>query len=257
PENDPVVFTTDYGLEIKYANALTYLTGYTYFTAGGVNWVIIGYDPSVSGCVGDFTGEFQQNAGPVQGGFSQTSTIDRTPAGNAIAREMYAISSEAKPNKEIGDGCVLCLAEKAVDPDGVQFNTSTSVGNNYKGSNLEKYINETIYGGTSELSLALQALPIAPQKLTTLYYGSATSTIENAHLFPLAGIKNTESFYVTSYLDSVTKCEIGVSWWLRSGDLPISGSAYYVRANGSIASYYDVTTTYGVRPAFVLQLYSA
>ncbi|MFQ6749268.1 MAG: hypothetical protein ACLRFR_00305, partial [Clostridia bacterium] len=26
PENDPVVYTTDYGLEIKYSNSLTYLT---------------------------------------------------------------------------------------------------------------------------------------------------------------------------------------------------------------------------------------
>ncbi|MBR3791006.1 MAG: hypothetical protein IKK20_04315, partial [Clostridia bacterium] len=133
-DNDPVVFTTDYGLEIKYANALTYLTGYTYFTAGGVNWVIIGYDSSMADFVGDFSGETALNADPVQGYNNQFSTLDNTPAGLAIAKEMLAISSLAKPNEEIGDGCVLCLAEKHVNPDGVQFNTSTSLGNNYKGS---------------------------------------------------------------------------------------------------------------------------
>ncbi|MFQ6749498.1 MAG: hypothetical protein ACLRFR_01485, partial [Clostridia bacterium] len=54
PENDPVVYTTVSGLEIKYANSLTNtaFSGYTYFTMGkyknnDVNWVIIGYDPSV------------------------------------------------------------------------------------------------------------------------------------------------------------------------------------------------------------------
>ena len=259
PENDPVVYTTDYGLEIKYANALTYLTGYTYFTAGGVNWVIIGYDLSMSGYVGDWSGHVEK--GQIQGNFSQSDTIDKTPAGLAIKKEMFAISSLAKPNEEIGDGCVLCLAEKHVNSDGVQFNTSTSVGNNYKGSNLEKYINETIYGGTSELSLALQALPIAPQKLTTLYYGSATSTIENAHLFPLAGANGTESFYLDNYLTPNTdQMFCGREWWLRSGNVGRFGDAYILGTDNYKYAYADNGYTLvtkgsnGVRPVFVLEV---
>ncbi|MBO5309867.1 MAG: hypothetical protein J6A98_01530 [Clostridia bacterium] len=101
PENDPVVYTTDYGLEIKYANALTNtnLAGYTYFTLGEydgtpVTWVILGYDPSMSDWVGDFTGA-KFGSGPIQGGYIQSTTIDDTPAGEAIGTELHyvAISS--------------------------------------------------------------------------------------------------------------------------------------------------------------------
>ena len=117
PETDPVVYTTASGLEIKCSNALTNtnLASYTYFTMGSydgtpVNWVIIGYDPSVSGLVGEYSGDFNQG-GLIQGGHNVNSTLDNSPMGNAIRKEFFAISSEAKPNDEIGDGCVLCFEE--------------------------------------------------------------------------------------------------------------------------------------------------
>ena len=64
PENDPVVFTTDYGLDIKWhltgykedPSTLDKISsgkfkGYAYITAGGVNWAIIGYSSNITASI--------------------------------------------------------------------------------------------------------------------------------------------------------------------------------------------------------------
>ncbi|MFQ6749907.1 MAG: hypothetical protein ACLRFR_03635 [Clostridia bacterium] len=251
PENDPVVYTTDYGLEIKYANALTNtaLAGYTYFEAGGVNWVIIGYDSSVSEFVGSFTGVMGTGANVIQGGFNQFSTLDDTPAGLAIRKDMFAISSEAVPDEVIGDGCVLCLAAENVGE--TTFNPERGMGSNYQGSNLQSYIN-TYYDEHQDL----KRLPIVAQTLTTRYcYG--TTTITDAYLFPLAGWNAQESFYYGTYLQSQPKCSNATFWWLRSGSEGSSKAdgAWALNAEGVIHYYNWVSLEFGVRPAFVLNVF--
>ncbi|MBR3790688.1 MAG: hypothetical protein IKK20_02670 [Clostridia bacterium] len=251
PENDPVVYTTDYGLEIKYANALTNtnLASYTYFEAGGYNWVIIGYDSSVSSFVGDFSGETRGDL--VQGQFSQSSTVDNSPAGQAIRKEMWAISSSAKPNEEIGDGCVLCLAEMPVDDgDGVAFNINRSDGNCYKDSNLQKWIDDFHINN-------LSYLPIISQDLKTIYSGASSgANIGSCFLFPLAGANNSETFYYESYLNQSERV-CGRVWGLRSGYTSSSDSVYSVGTDGSVSKTnynYYVTYMRAVRPAFVLKI---
>ncbi|MFQ6749551.1 MAG: hypothetical protein ACLRFR_01755, partial [Clostridia bacterium] len=185
PKNDPVVFTTDYGLEIKYANALTNtaMSGYTYFTMGEyegypVNWVIIGYDSSMADFVGDFSGETGPSANPVQGENNQNSTIDDTPAGIAIKKEMFAISSEAVENDEIGDGCVLVIAEQIIIFNKVMNSTNSS---NYQGSSFQSY-HEDLYN--SDLGLTdTQKKFIVPQTLKNIYYNTS-STSYNQYIFP-------------------------------------------------------------------------
>ncbi|MBR2433746.1 MAG: hypothetical protein IKB21_04015, partial [Clostridia bacterium] len=271
PENDPVIFTTDYGLEIKLhdagvpsislkgSNGSTTVssTSWNYISAGGYNWIIIGSYSTSSYTISTLTGTQYSTIG---------SLADSTPAGTAVkgdvSKQVIKINNLTVPafsnakagyNGEIPFGCVLCLCATNI--------TSTTFGsnNNYSGSNLQSYINNTVYGSDSELSIGLQGLSIVPQKLTTLYAASEPSIIENAYVFPLAFRSNTESFYLRSYLDTNTKSNIGASWWLRSGIASYSSRAYYVYTDGSVGNSgnYGVTHSYGVRPAFVLQLYSA
>ena len=283
PENDPVIFTTDYGLEIKSHNAgeapisvnqsngtITNASGTTwnYISAGGYNWIIIGQYSSST---------YSFNPSPLAGNMYAGNNPDGTDAGNAIegASEngllqvgtitIPAFTNAAVPsNGEIPIGCVLCLSETEIGSP-VQFNTSTSKGNNYKGSNLEKHINETIYDGESTLSIALQSLPIIPQTLTTMYYGSNISTIENAYLFPLAVESASESFRIQTYFQPGTSFGLDSQerWWTRSGynTRSNSHSHYVIRHDypnpdeeNTYAGNVTSTDVY-VRPAFVLRLY--
>lgn len=259
-ENDPVIFTTESGIEIKYANALTNtnLAGYTYFTMGkyirsttnvtyNINWVIIGYDPSVERLVGDFSGNLYQKD-PVQGGFSQSSTIDRTPAGNAIAMEMYAISSLAKPNDEIGDGCVLCFSQLALASSAFGSN------NNYKDSDLQTFM-INLYENNLNLEV-WQKNMIVPQDLKQTFGASSSSEVKQQYFFPLSA--RGEKFDIHYYLNDQS-LRIAYSmidntasaYWLRSGQ---SGSQYaFVDVTGYTYWGGDYNMS-GVRPAFVLKL---
>ena len=260
-EDDPVIFTTESGVEIKYANSLSNsnLAGYTYFTMGkyirsttnvtyNINWVIIGYDPSVERFVGDFSGDLYQNAGLVQGGFSQTSTIDHTPAGNAIAREMYAISSLAKPNDEIGDGCVLCFSQLALASNAFGSN------NNYKDSDLQTFM-INLYENNLNLEV-WQKNMIVPQDLKQTFGASSSSEVKQQYFFPLSA--RGEKFDIHYYLNDQS-LRIAYSmidntasaYWLRSGQ---SGSQYAFVDETGYTGWGGTYNLSGVRPAFVLKL---
>ena len=248
-ENDPVVYTTSSGLQIKYANSLAYLTGHTYFTTGGYDWVIIGYDPSLSDCVGNYQNieGVIHGLDTIKGDHSLTSTLDVSPAGQAIMKDNWFISSEAVANDEIGDLCVLCICATHIG--------KSSTASNYASSPLRTYIDDTIYGGTSELSIALQALHIVPQTLTTSYYNGGISTIENAYLFPLAHGPD-ETFSVRTYLNTKEKLTYSDVWWLRSGCNGTSSYATEVYGQeGKIMSWWNsVGTALAVKPSFVVQI---
>ena len=136
PENDPVIATTDWGLEIKFHNAGEYqgagyllsnpstngtvstaaLSGYLYFQGGTYNgvsnlkWVIIGYSTNAV-----------TSTGPVKA--TNLGIPDTTDAGNALnsaSSKGVLISTQYKfnaytnavGNAEIPAGCVLCISEK-------------------------------------------------------------------------------------------------------------------------------------------------
>ena len=265
PANDPVVYTTAGGLEIKCSNALTNtsLASYTYFTMGEyngtpLNWVIIGYDPSVSGYVGEFSGEVD-DVDPIQGDFSFGSTVDNSPMGNAIKKEMFAISSSAVENDEIGDGCVLCFAEDII--------TSTTYGSNnkYRDSSLRTFLTNMLDRDLS-FSDSEKAL-LQPRDLTSAYCFSTLNvqydTLEDQYIFPLAGNNYGESavrkenFERYIYLGEGESSACGDIYWTRSSTA--SGKTYTMCVNTNGTALHDVnyaicTKTYGVRPAFVMKL---
>ena len=285
PENDPVVFTTSSGLEIKYANAEltnTNLAGYTYFTMGkyngyDVNWVIIGYDPSMVDYVGDFSGYGLTDLDPLQGENSVLTTIDETPAGDAIRKEAisFLISNLAKPNEEIGDGCVLCLSECTLGTS--IFGTNN---NNYEGSTLQHNM-QKLYD--EELNLSKwQKNMIVPQKICNFYVNFQVSVSSNQYIFPMGAeymnvyeeivscCNSTGSSYfgMVDYLSTNalrSSYQIGsgeeIAYLARWGSQTYSTDVYIYWATGGpfckIGSFGDhryVTTEFGRRPAFVLKI---
>ena len=136
PQNDPVVATTDWGLDIKFHNAGEYsgagylvsnpstngtvstaaLSGYLYFQGGTYNgvsnlkWVIIGYSTNAI-----------TSTGPVKA--TNLGIPDSSPAGTAAKADsskgtlistQYKLNAftNAVGNAEIPAGCVLCISEK-------------------------------------------------------------------------------------------------------------------------------------------------
>ena len=147
--NDPVIYTTESGLEIKYGNAAPStinsslgsgnLKGFPYFTTTSgsttYTWVIIGRNANVTFLDGDiqsylFSTWKSQNASQGMGfgsSFFTNTYEESTPAGNSIKAEIPSKSyvndyphvniSGVKATSEIPSGCVLVLA-----------NTSTYTG---------------------------------------------------------------------------------------------------------------------------------
>lgn len=257
PETDPTVYTTSTGLEIKYANELSNsnLAGYTYFTMGEydgtpVNWVIIGYDPSVSNLVGEYTGDFNQG-GLIQGGHNVNSTLDNSPMGNAIRKEFFAISNQAVENDEIGDCCVLCLSECVLC-------TSQFASNNiYEGSILQERMHE-LYENNLNLSVAEKQY-VKKQSFSTNYL-STSCTSEDQDFFSLAG--RSEKFNCISYLTSANLRYTTLiatnnlnTYWLRSGYTSNSYVYHVGDTTDAVVGYGGKPSlAMGVRPAFVMKL---
>ena len=266
-EDDPVVFTTDYGLEIKYANAFTNtnLAGYTYFTMGkytynnltyDVNWVIIGYDPTVSFYVRNFTGEVNVNkySYVTQGEYSYTTTIDSSPAGKAIIEDCTAISSQAVENDEIGDGCVLCIAECVI---------GTAAGSHtYTGTALKTAMD------TMPLTLGLTDSQMSKIQTVDVYCLNNNSlkqyiTYEDLQFFPLPSLYQDENFSMANYLPEGS-LRIGYDIVARSptayysmsglGSFSWDWGGYIIPADGVGHTGARIGTVSGVRPAFVLNL---
>ena len=151
PENDPVIATTDWGLDIKFHNALgsyagvstSALSGYVYFSMGTysgttVNWVVIGHATNVAQRV-YYNGSYA-SLGSKYGTYTAADYINHTtltqaayyknniretasPAGSAISgdasKELVhdfanVLFANSVANAEISSGCVLCISEKVL-----------------------------------------------------------------------------------------------------------------------------------------------
>ena len=136
-EDDPIVYTTESGINIKYSlNSITTspgfgtnsgLGGYCYFTTNdGTNdyvWVIIGKSPDVSTNYRvDYnianwisTSEYR---GSLRDEFLNNQYETASPAGELVStifsENEHVIGDDILSNDEIPSGCVLCLANGSV-----------------------------------------------------------------------------------------------------------------------------------------------
>ena len=138
PENDPVIYTTESGLEIKYGgldlNASLGsgpLKGYPYFTMGtysskAVNWIIIGRNSNLTtfnNAIQNYLfSTWKNKTSAIYNKYFFGNTYETTtPAGSAINTAVSSKSyiqdfekislSSITTNSEIPSGCVLAISE--------------------------------------------------------------------------------------------------------------------------------------------------
>ena len=280
PETDPIIYTTDYGLDIRWSMAGlpsgTFM-GYAYIKHGGKNWAIIGYSnktKTLSSGELNLANLIKYYSYYTLSGYDQNSIWQwaveesSTPAKNAIWNEyslvskdvIYSLSSVNAilksalfPNAvcnevtsaELEANEVLCFCQDTIGSS--YFNATGS--NRYYGSTLKTTI-DTFYENN------MTDLPIVGKALTTTCYGETDSTSitasNPAYMFPLAGVSSTETFYYDHY-SLGSNIRINTDWWLRSGHPQSAVAKYYSNAYGfQFANYLNHST--GVRPAFVLEI---
>lgn len=293
PENDPVVWVTDNGFEIKSHNVAVSSgtttvssTSWKYVTLGSYNWIIIGYstkelNQSVSGHVNINNTSYNDY-------FSITNTTnlvnklgtDTTDAGSiiksasvekkariylssavSVPTKLKAVFTNAVGNTEIPAGCVLCLCAGTT---GESYYDATSRQAYFPGSDLDTAMT-TVYNNIKSAANN----QIVESQLTTYWFDDnydKTKYTHNEFLFPLAS--NTgwdastypQNYCVETYLNTAAKRDIDATWWLRSGSTWSQVRyVYLVNGSGLISGSYEpcevYSNSYGVRPAFVLKLY--
>lgn len=224
PENDPVIFTTESGLDIKFHGAILSngaLNGYAYVTMANKNWIIIGKSTSGLSTFSKWS-FYQKIVTPSSSSpHFETSTVagkaiwgDNTM--NDIIQGSFTVpgslaGTSVTANSEIPSGCVLVLSEKllaycsaGVNSYACPYNTSSPL---YK--TIEPYCKNT--SGTMSSTIGFTAAEMAliqPQTLTSAYIANTSSnpdnypyyepkkvTLTGQYLFPLAyaGVTNANS----------------------------------------------------------------
>ena len=222
PENDPVIYTTESGLEIKFGGESVSdqlasgkpLSGYPYFTMGtysgyAVNWVIIGRNTNdtvfTSAISAHLYSTWKTNNSASSATFENkgyyffNNTYETTtPAGSAIngvvpsksyVADVTKATKTVVGNDEVPQGCVLAISECSM---GTSAFDDTNPAN-YEGSPLQT-ATLALYDSGLGLSTAQKNMIIA-QNLTNCYNTSTNgatstptynSTSNNQKIFPLA-----------------------------------------------------------------------
>ena len=286
PENDPVVWVTDNGFEIKSHNVsvssgttTVSTVSYKYVTLGSWNWIIIGYstkslNQSISGVVNvantsysdyisitDTTnivnklGTDTTDAGSIIKSASLEKNARIYISGVSVPTKLKTIFTNAVGNTEIPYGCVLCLCAGTTGTS--IYEDSKTYKAYFPGSDLDTAMT-TVYNSISSAAGGA----IQSTSLTTYWYNgsAATKYTHSEYLFPLAcstyWSNYSQNYCVETYLNSDAKRNIDFAWWLRSGYSSNSYSAYFVNTAGGLYVFGDyVSTSFYVRPAFVLKLY--
>ena len=271
-ENDPVIYTTDYGLDIKWhltgylADASTLTTiesgkfsGYAYIEAAGVKWAIVGRSSNITELlcgqinIGNVLSKFASFSGYDAGSLWDflLELDDSTDAGASIYNVYQTIDSYAYakpatgayanlttifPNaKEITDTSVLATNEVLCFAQGIVQSSITfnaSTSSNRYSSSNLKSTIDKWYDDNLKSSWDSY---IVSKTLKTTYSGGSADPC-TAKLFPLAGASSSESFYYGTYMSAGKGGNMAqsVHWWLRSGDPATSERAYIVHLNGTV-----------------------
>ena len=282
PKNDPIIYTTESGLEIKYGGldlegtlSSGNLKGYPYFTMGtysgkAVNWVIIGratdvtQNVQIDGTESVLFSNWKESSMRNLSNYFMNNIFETdSPAGNAInsitASKSYVVDDKIittsltslVSDSNITSGCVLAWCESSFLIEGA-INSSNS--SNYQGSKLQT-LHQNLYDTGLSLSDSQKVL-IQPQSFTNTYYSSSSSSSSNQSLFPLA--TRGEKFTVSTYLTTNTLRANGLAVLSRSGHYDLNGSYHMwqcIDTDGSIdCTTYNVSTNRYFRPAMVVSI---
>ena len=217
PENDPVICTTESGLEIKfhqtfkdyYAGNLETgaLAGYSYVTMGKynnnpINWVVIGM--SNAGLGGASLGDVDWGIDQTPAGLAVEDSILNKVANTTIVGDnnalIYYLNGVAMSD-ELEQGELLMLSEGILGTAKVATGSNHN-SNYYSGSPLKSSIDAIANNFTDE-----EKTFIVPQTINSRQVSWGTNTVNNALLFPLAtNYYYDDNLISTTAYDSQNSC---------------------------------------------------
>ena len=294
PETDPVIYTTDYGLDVKmhltgYKSDPSTLgklssgkfSGYAYISAASVNWAIIGYSSTITNKsltghlnIANILSTYSSFTGYSSNTFWSTLLNTSTPAGSKIYNEyksgkdvvynnaavsgIYANPAALFPNaKAITDTSVLAQDEVLCFAQAIVQSDVTFNASTSSGNRYStSNLKDVVDTWYKDNLESLLDSYIAEKTLKTTYSGGSAADSCTVKLFPLAGASSSESFYYGTYMSigSGGNMDVDDEWWLRSG-YGSSDLAYSVDTAGIVTTLkYYVHAPWGVRPAFVLKI---
>ena len=238
PENDPVIYTTESGLEIKYGGENVNdqiasgqpLAGYPYFTMGTyngyeVNWVIIGRntnDTVFTSAISSYLYSTWKTNNNISysglkpfakywfngGGYETT-----TPAGSAIngvvpsksyVADVTKATKSVVANAEVPSGCVLAISECMLTECVYYPTVGTDNSTNYEVSTLKNTMN-TLYNSSLNLTEVEKKLVVS-QDLVQIYskYPGSGSTSSSYTNFIYSSSSSQQKFFPLGALGSYT-----------------------------------------------------
>lgn len=287
PEIDPVVYTTDYGLDIKWhltgytvkpetigKLSSGFFSGYAYISAGGYNWAIIGRGSkitaslngsvTVSAALSSLSTYTNYTAGTIwyylSGGIDKT-----TPSGSAIYAENskqiaytnsnpvdYVNPGSIFPNAKVPSNGELGTDEVLCFAQTYLSGTSTQFTSNFRNPNYSGSVLQTAVNTwyNNNLKSSLDSYIVTKSLNTT----TSTRTI-TAKLFPLGGYNDYDDFRWQTYMTEGTYgiMDVNQVWWLRTAT---DGYTWigYINKDGKMSGGTGESSEYYIRPAFVLKV---
>ena len=236
PKTDPVIYTTESGIDIKFGAATLSngdLTGYTYITMGSyggepLNWVIIGKSTNgflsntINGIAWYLTG--LAGSSTAINNWISTCYENATDAGVAIDKSgvmgapivginSFSFSSKEVSNVEIPSGCVLCLSEYCLTSSDFDSRNGQSAMGDYSGNTctLKNVMVDMCYRNSngvmaSSLGFTTKQMSLIQNiSLKTAWKSGLTTTAH--YVFPLATAKGktsgnyyNQNFKIETYL---------------------------------------------------------
>ena len=293
PENDPVIYTTESGLEIKFGGENISdqfpsgkpLSGYPYFTMGtynshAVNWIIVGRNTNDDVFLNKLTyhlfSTWKTNNSKHSGTYENKGYYffkdhyeATTPAGSAIngvvpsksyVADVTKVTKTVVGTDEVPSGCVLAVSECLLS--NTIFNSSNT-NNTYEGSNMQTVLKQ-YYDTTLGLSSTQKNLIQSVDFATTRKGGTTNSTGQKFFALGYTVSGYTQKFCVQTYLTNNTMRTTYIinttttNWWCARSGYIANYQLYMIESNGTmcVSPENDLPNQAGnyLRPACVIKL---
>ena len=284
-ENDPVIYTTTSGIEIKFAmtpitpatsttpdhagqaTSPSGLSGYAYLKMGNYNWIVIGYHPSntcinltYNGVINFELSDYLKSPNKyINNSFTEALVDFSTPASVAVQddaiKQIIRLTmlnfvldySYASPNEtELDPGEFLVLC---------QDTTGNSLFGNvlYESSTLLSEMRKLYYPSTNQNNAGFSISETNMIVAKTLITNGSSSLTE--YLYPLA-LHSGETFSASRYL-ATENLGTEKDWWSRSRNLNGGNYyyyTYYFSTAGETKQAKAGEKSLGIRPAMVVSM---
>ena len=260
PENDPVVYKSADGLEIKYSNNKLNsgpLSGYAYITMGNyngydINWVIIGKSTTFASNAYNSWAYFHKIDSATWNGITSNpaafATYSDSPKG--LVYTDFALSN-AISKDEIPAGCVLAISEYVLTTTSWHSTTlNVNFANSYIKPKLADLYSSTL--GLDEVEQKrLQSAPVCGSDLyfflMNISYGNTSTSY-----FTVQQYLTTNELRIAYKLDTPTTAS---SYWSSC----IGGGSNYgqpniINASGAPAMVNSKYVSSGIRPACLINI---